>query len=61
MKKLKFTADTDRYGNTYGLYPPTITQLTEKVNEVIDEIEQLRSKVSELEERIDGFERKCKD
>ena len=59
-KKLKFTPDTDRYGNTYGTYPPTITQLTDKFNELIDEVEELRSKVSEMEGRINELEWKYK-
>lgn len=59
-EKLKFTPVTDRYGNTYGIDPPTSTQLTNKVNELIDEVEELRSKVSELEERIDELEWKYK-
>lgn len=59
-EKLEFTPNTDQYGNTYGIYPPTITQLTDKVNELIDEVEQLRCKVSELEERIDELEWKYK-
>ena len=59
-EKLELTPETDRYGNTYGAYPPTRTQLTDKVNELIDEVEQLRSKVSELEERIDELEWKYK-
>ena len=59
VDKLKFTPETDRYGNTYGLYSPTNTQLTDKINELIDEIHELHSKVSELENKINELECKC--
>lgn len=38
---------TDRYGNTYGVEPPTRTELKSRVNDLIDEIELLKKQLSE--------------
>lgn len=38
---------TDRYGNTYGVEPPTRTEIGERVNDLIDEIDLIKKQLSE--------------
>ena len=36
IEKLRYEADRDSYGNTYGVIPPSKNQIVEKINEIIE-------------------------
>lgn len=48
MDKLEMYPKTDRYGTTYGVEPPTRTEIKSRVDDIIDEIELLKKQLSEF-------------
>lgn len=40
IERLHYSLIEDQYGNCYGSNPPNISQIVDKVNEIIDAINQ---------------------
>lgn len=49
MDKLEMRPITDSYGNTLGVEPPTKTEIKSCVNDLIDEINLLKKRLSKFE------------
>ena len=49
IEKLNSTIDGDTYGNVYGTRPPTNSLLMDKINELIDKIENIENRLIILE------------
>lgn len=44
IEKLKYQPDVDDYGNCYGLIPPSKQEIVDKINEVINYINEKETK-----------------
>ena len=49
IEKLNEKTDGDIYGNVYGTRPPTNSQLMDKINELIDKLENIENRLNKLE------------
>ncbi len=51
IEELEYTVDEDRYGNIYGLNPPSTREIIETVNQLIEKVNKLETEVEELKEK----------
>ena len=42
IKPLEYYPMIDRYGNCHGQQPPTISEITDKINEIIEKLNNLK-------------------
>ena len=49
IEKLNSIADGDIYGNIYGTRPPNNSQFMDKINELIDRLENIENRLNKLE------------
>lgn len=49
MEKLKSNQIRDAYGNVYGDNPPSSWEMTDKINELVEAVNQLEKKIEKLQ------------
>lgn len=52
IKELETKGIEDRYGNCYGVSYPSDYQIFEKVNELVNKINEINKRLDKLEERL---------
>ena len=48
IEELEYKVDEDRYGNIYGLNPPSTREIVETINQLIERVNKLEIEVEEL-------------